>query len=157
VADYIDAVHCDYFKTEVASKEEGKKPSAPYLKTEQLGTLFRPTPDDDSIEQASLVRCEDNFKSLVTSQIATIKAEGKEIDSEELTGGSFTLLKTCLYAQKWIAFKILILQLLQVVNGAATPFIMHKLTNLMEQENTEASIAMTDNQNVNSLINDDLL
>lgn len=67
VGEYIEAVHCDYFKTEVPSKEEGKKAEAPYLKMEQLGTLFRPTPDDDSIEQASLIRCEDNFSSLVTN------------------------------------------------------------------------------------------
>lgn len=51
VGDYIDSVDCDYFKTEVPSKKEGKEPEAPCIKMEQLGTLTRPTPDDDSIER----------------------------------------------------------------------------------------------------------
>jgi len=86
-----------------------------------------------------------------------MKDQGKQVDPDNLTGYSFTLVRICLFSQKWLAVKILSSILLCLAISAGTPFITYKITTLIEEENTRLYVAKTDVVNNDSLISDTVL
>ena len=100
MSDYIRVSNDPFYSKPIIDKDGNEKKNKKTHTVKQLGTLFRPTPEDSKAEQESLARCEKNFQFYVTKAQKNRKTKKDDDDDEDNDlGDNYALLKTMFFTE----------------------------------------------------------